>query len=118
MSQWTTICQDEQLSSNMGICALVGACQVAVFRVKDQVFALDNFDPFSGVNVISRGIVGDLRGHLVVASPIYKQHFDLVTGQCLEDDTVSLNVYPVRINEGSVQVQPAPLVRQVAGQVA
>ncbi|WP_257265295.1 nitrite reductase (NAD(P)H) small subunit [Endozoicomonas sp. ONNA2] len=77
-----------------------------------------NFDPFSGVNVISRGIVGDLRGHLVVASPIYKQHFDLATGQCLEDDTVSLNVYPVRIHEVSVQVQPAPLVRQVAGQVA
>ena len=118
MSQWTTICQDEQLSANLGICALVGAYQVAVFRVKDQVFALDNFDPFSGVNVISRGIVGDLQGHLVVASPIYKQHFDLTTGQCLEDDTVSLNVFPVRVHKGAIQVKPAPLVRPVAEQVA
>ncbi|MFK0572179.1 nitrite reductase small subunit NirD [Endozoicomonas sp.] len=114
MSQWTTICHDEQLSSNLGTCALVGSHQVAVFRVGDQFFALDNFDPFSGANVISRGIVGDLQGRVVVASPIYKQHFDLATGQCLEDDDVSLNVFPVRLHDGAIQVMAAPLVSQVA----
>ena len=118
MSQWTTICQDEQLSSNLGICALVGSHQVAVFRVKDQVFALENFDPFSNANVMSRGLVGDLKGHLVVASPIYKQHFDLASGQCLEDDTVSLKVFPIRLHEGVVQVMPTPLVGHVAERVA
>ena len=42
-----------------------------------QVYALDNFDPHSGANVLSRGIVGDLSGELVVASPVYKHHFSL-----------------------------------------
>lgn len=118
MSQWTTICQDEQLSSNLGVCALVGSHQVAIFRVRDQVFALDNFDPFSGSNVISRGIIGDLQGCLVVASPIYKQHFDLSTGQCLEDDDVRLNTFPVRLHEGVIQVMSTPFEQQVAEQVA
>ncbi len=118
MSQWTTICHDEQLSSNLGVCALVGSHQVAVFRVGDQVFALDNFDPFSGSNVISRGIVGDLQGRLVVASPIYKQHFDLTTGQCLEDDDVRLNTFPIRLHEGVIQVMSTPFEKQVAEQVA
>ncbi|WP_257275354.1 nitrite reductase (NAD(P)H) small subunit, partial [Endozoicomonas sp. SESOKO4] len=50
------------------------------------------------------GLVGDLEGRLVVASPIYKQHFDLSTGQCLEDETVALNTYPVEVVDQRVQV--------------
>lgn len=34
---------------------------------------------------MSRGIIGDLQGERVIASPIYKQHFSLATGRCLED---------------------------------
>ena len=49
---------------------------------------MGNLDPFSRANVLSRGIVGDLKGELVVASPVYKQHFSLRTGQCVEDPDV------------------------------
>ena len=60
-----------------------------------EIYALDNRDPFSGANVIGRGIIGDLKGELVVASPIYKQHFRLPDGQCLEDATQRLRNWSV-----------------------
>lgn len=101
---WVDICQVDDLLPNAGIAALVDNKQVAVFKIGEQLFALDNHDPFSNANVLSRGIVGNLDEQLVVASPIYKQHFTLETGQCLEDDTVSVPRYAVRTQEGRVQV--------------
>lgn len=102
---WQTICPLDEIIESMGVCALIGETQVAVFRLEnDQLFAIDNFDPFSNANIISRGITGTLQDQIVVASPIYKQHFNLETGQCLEDDNVTLKTYPVQCIDGNVQV--------------
>ena len=107
---WTPVCDMDDLLPNLGVCAKVADKQVAIFKImengKPNLFAIDNHDPFSEANVLSRGIVGDLKGHTVVASPIYKHHFDLVTGQCLEDD-VRIPVYPVRVQNGQVEVMVA-----------
>jgi len=106
MSQWVAVCRLEDIVPNTGVCALVGERQVAVFRLDDdRVYALDNRDPFSGASVLARGIVGDLKGELVVASPVYKQHFSLATGQCLEDPGVRLAVFPARIEGDTILVQ-------------
>jgi assimilatory nitrate reductase catalytic subunit len=89
------------------VCALVGGEQVAVFRLADGgVHAVGNHDPLSGANVLSRGILGDVKGELVVASPVYKQHFSLVSGRCLEDAKVRIPVYDARVEEGWVAVEP------------
>lgn len=103
---WTTVCELNALIPDVGVRALLGERQVAVFRLSggDELFAIDAFDPFSNAPVLSRGIVGDLNGRLVVASPIYKQHFDLRTGECLEDDAVAVRTYSVRVVDGCVQV--------------
>lgn len=101
---WVDICPFGQLISGRGACALVNGVQVAIFRVDDQVFALSNFDPFSQVFVLSRGIVGSRGDRLKVASPIYKQSFDLVTGVCLDDPEVAVATFAVRIVDGRVQV--------------
>ena len=99
------ICKLEDILPNCGVCALVQGEQVAVFRLDDgRIFALGNRDPFSGANVLSRGIVGDLNGELVVASPVYKQHFSLLTGRCLEDASVSVPVYAARVDGADVVV--------------
>ena len=76
----------------------------------NSVFALDNFDPFSGANVLSRGIVGSLNGELVVASPIYKQHFALETGRCLEDESQSITAYNVKLDGDTVMLCAAAQV--------
>lgn len=103
---WVGVCQLEDLLENIGLCALVDGQQVALFRTgnSDKVYGIANHDPFSHANVLSRGIVGEIGGREVVASPIYKQHFELSTGICLEDDSVSITTYPTRINNGLVEV--------------
>ena len=104
---WITVCELDALLPNVGVRALLGDSQVAVFKLSgsDEIFAIDAFDPFSNAPVLSRGIVGDVEGRLVVASPIYKQHFDLKTGQCLEDDSVAVRTFAVRVVDGQVQVR-------------
>ncbi len=101
---WEAVCEYEELYPNVGVRALIGDQQIAVFKVKDKCFAISAIDPFTGAAVLSRGIVGDLQGKVVVASPIYKQHFELETGRCLEDETVSIKTYPVRVENGAVEL--------------
>ncbi len=74
--------------------------------VQKRVYALSNQDPFSKAFVMSRGIIGDLQGERVVASPIYKQHFSLATGRCLEDKDQKLLVFPSKIENGKVLISP------------
>jgi assimilatory nitrate reductase catalytic subunit len=105
------VCRLDDIVPDTGVCALVGGDQVAIFRVEETVYAVGNRDPFSGANVLSRGIVGDVKGELVVASPIYKQHFSLLTGRCLEDATMRIPVYAARVKEGVVVVEPSEHVR-------
>src|SRR5258706_11084636 len=101
------VCPLEDIVPNTGVCALVDGEQVAVFRLDDgSVHAVGNRDPFSGANVLSRGIVGDVKGELVVASPVYKQHFSLLTGRCVEDATARVPVYAARVEDGFVVVEP------------
>ncbi|MFA9203995.1 MAG: nitrite reductase (NAD(P)H) small subunit [Flavobacteriales bacterium] len=45
-----------------------------------------------------------MQGFDVVASPMYKQHFDLLTGRCLEDDAISLKTYAVRLENDAVMI--------------
>ena len=107
MSDWIPVCRLKDIVPNTGVCALVHGRQVAVFRLEDdRLYALSAFDPFSQANVLSRGIVGDLKGEVVVASPVYKQHFSLKSGQCLEDESVKLDVFPVRLEGHTVWVAP------------
>ncbi|KYF73697.1 nitrite reductase small subunit NirD [Sorangium cellulosum] len=108
---WTEVCGVDDIIPNTGVCALVGARQIAVVRVGEgeEIYAVSNFDPFSKAFVISRGIVGDKGGVPKIASPIYKQNFDLRTGQCLDDPSVRIPVYPVRVRGGRVEVQATAL---------
>lgn len=104
------ICAVEDVPRNTGVCALVDGRQIAVFRVgeDDELYAIDNHDPFSGANVLSRGIVGAKGDVPKVASPIYKQQFSLLTGECFDAPETSVNVYPIREQDGEVYVSASP----------
>lgn len=108
-SLWHKVCAFDDITPNTGVCALIDGKQIAIFRFDDMVFAVDNYDPASEANVISRGLVGDLNGELVVASPIYKHHYNLLTGRCQEDPDNSIAAYPVRVQNGAVWVQSTAL---------
>ena len=106
VTTWVDVCSLDAIAPNTGVCALVAGEQVAIFRVGngDEVYALSNYDPFSKAFVLSRGLVGDRSGTLKVASPIYKQNFSLATGQCLDDETVKIPTFTVRVAAHRVQV--------------
>jgi nitrite reductase (NADH) small subunit len=106
---WVEVCRYDDLQPERGAAALVGGQQVALFRLADgSVHAVGHHDPFSGANVIARGIVGTRGGVDTVASPVYKQVFDVRTGRCLDDDSVRLPSWPVAVEEGRVRVRTAP----------
>ncbi|SPJ33540.1 nitrite reductase small subunit NirD [Kushneria phyllosphaerae] len=99
------LCGVHDLVDYSGVVALHDGRQIALFYLPHgrdrhsapEVFGIDNHDPFSNANVIGRGIIGDKAGELVVASPIYKQHFRLTDGVCLEDSDVRLATFDVRL---------------------
>jgi nitrite reductase (NADH) small subunit len=105
MSAFVPVCPLSRLPVNRGVAALLHGEQVALFRTGEgEVHALSNADPFSGAMVLSRGIVGTRGDVPVVVSPMYKQAFSLLTGQCLDDPAVVLPTYPVRVLGGMVEV--------------
>jgi nitrite reductase (NADH) small subunit len=105
---WQDVCAIDEVAPGTGAAALIAGQQIAIIRTRDGLFsALSNFDPFSKAYVIARGIVGDRGGVPKIASPIYKQSFSLETGQCLDEPTVRLAVFPIRVSAGRIQVSVA-----------
>ncbi|MFV2174772.1 nitrite reductase small subunit NirD [Actinomadura sp. LOL_016] len=103
--RWSDVCAYTDLIPERGVCAMIGGTQVALFRTFDgDLYALSNLDPFSGAHVLSRGILGTRDGVPTVASPMYKQVFDLRTGVCLDDPRVALPAFGVRRAGGRVEV--------------
>jgi len=105
VATWMDVCSYTDLLPERGACALVGDRQVAVFRTYEgELYALSNLDPFSGAYVLSRGILGTRNGVPTVASPMYKQVFDLTTGLCLDDPAESVPTFSIRLNGDRVEV--------------
>lgn len=104
---WTEVCAVSEIAPGTGVAASIRGEQIAVVRPhsSETVYAISNFDPFSKAFVLSRGIVGDRGGIPKIASPMYKQSFDLTNGACLDDPAVRLPVFPVRVAGGRVYVQ-------------
>jgi nitrite reductase (NADH) small subunit len=107
MNDWTPVCDVSSLVPDRGAAALVDGRQVALFRLggSGEVFAVDHRDPFSGANVMARGLVGSRGDVPTVASPVFKQAFDLRTGVCLDDESAALGVWDIRVVDGVVEVK-------------
>lgn len=105
---WNPLCSRDELIADSGVVAWHEGTQIALFYVPkasgQQLFAVDNRDPRSGANVIGRGLIGQLGNELMIVSPMYKQHFRLADGSCVEYPEQRLNVWPVRLNGEMVEV--------------
>lgn len=108
--RWVRVCRVEEITLDRGAAALVGDEQVAVFVLTPldpgadaEVYAIDNQDPYSEANVMARGLVGSAGDRPTVASPIYKQRFDLRDGSCLDGDK-AVGTWPVQVTDGWIEV--------------
>jgi len=103
---WTLICALERLTPDRGVAALVDGRAVAIFLLADgSLHAIDNVDPISGASILSRGLIGDVDGTPTVASPMFKQRFDLACGRCIDAVDVAVQVHDVGLHDGAVHVR-------------
>ena len=109
--KWQALCTKADLVEFSGVAAWLetetGPAQVALFYIpgyETELFAVDNHDPLGKANVIARGIIGDVKGEPVVASPLYKQHYRLRDGSCVEDESVQLRTWPIKFEGDQVLV--------------
>ncbi|MDT9690740.1 nitrite reductase small subunit NirD [Streptomyces sp. P9(2023)] len=100
---WTPVCDASRLTPGRGVAALLpDGRQAALFLDRaGRAYAIENRDPFTGAQVLSRGLLGSAGGRTFVASPLLKQRFDLETGRCLDDESVSVAVFQVRTVAGT-----------------
>ena len=103
-TEWIKICKTDDILPYSGVAALISGLQVAIFRVNSEFYAISDYDPFSKAYVLARGIVGDRKGVVKVASPIYKQSFSLLTGECLDDPSVKLPTYPLQVVDDFIYI--------------
>lgn len=102
---WTAVCKTADILPGTGVCALVDDRHIAIFRLGAASYhAIDNIDPRSGASVLSRGLLGNLGERIVVASPLYKNHFDLRNGECIEAPEHSVRAHTARVEGDQVVV--------------
>jgi nitrite reductase (NADH) small subunit len=108
--RWVPVCELDDLVPDRGAAALVEGKQIALFRLMPQndVLAIANRDPFSNANVLARGIVGSVGDTVVVASPMYKQHFDLRAGHSIEHPDIAVDTFLTRVTGGLVEIGVTP----------
>ncbi|AJT67221.1 Nitrite reductase (NADH) small subunit [Streptomyces lydicus] len=98
---WLAVCPLDRLTPGRGVAALLpDGTQAALFIDRaGRTYAIGNRDPFTGAQVLSRGLTGTSADRPFVASPLLKQRFDLATGACLDDPSVSVPAYRVRTRD-------------------
>ncbi len=112
---WRPVCALAAVPKDGAVAVLVDGAQVAVVRLEDDsLFAVGHRDPVSGANVMARGIVGSttIDGLEVptIASPMFKQVYDLRDGRCLSDRLVVLTTWDVRLHGDVVEVGSSRVV--------
>ncbi|MCL1870161.1 MAG: nitrite reductase (NAD(P)H) small subunit [Promicromonosporaceae bacterium] len=121
MSDLVDVCALTDLEPERGVGALLGGHQVAVFRLADDtVRAVQQLDPYSGANVIARGLVGTTRvaqddgperDVATVTTPMLKQVWNLETGAVIDSGgkpKKPLAVFRAEVRDGRVLVADAP----------
>ena len=109
-ARWQEICGVDDIPEQAGIGARLGRKPIALFRFGEFVYALDDREPGSNANVLSRGILGDAAGEPVVISPLYKQRIRLRDGCQVESGEPAVRTWPVKIEDGKVWVGNDALV--------
>jgi NAD(P)H-dependent nitrite reductase small subunit len=94
------VCALKELKEKTGKRFLVNDIDIAVFKIKDEVFAVSNNCPHQHTQMIYDGLIEDN----CVVCPAHGWMFDLKTG-CLPQGAKGLRTFPVIITSGDVYVK-------------
>lgn len=98
-AKWVRVARTEDIPADAGACVRVGEMQIAVFNFssRGEWYACQNSCPHKRDMVLSRGLLGDLKGEPKVACPQHKKTFSLQTGKNLGGEEYCIRTFPVRI---------------------
>lgn len=94
------MCRLSDLPARGGYLVEVDGEAIALFRVGDEVHAIDNVCPHRDGPLA----YGDLRG-AVVFCPLHAWGFDVRSGACDEFPGVRVRTYPVHVEGDEIQVE-------------
>ena len=104
MSEFVSVLQSDALADGAGERVQVEDKDIALFRIGDKFYAIDNECPHSGGPLA----YGFLDGETVMC-PWHCWQFDLKNGECLTIAGFDVQCYPVRVENGTVQINPEQL---------
>lgn len=107
---WIRVGVVDDFPNDGGSTIKYGQVQIAVynFASRGEWYACQNMCPHMNAFVLSRGILGDTAGEPKVACPLHKKPFSLKSGKCLSGEGYALQVFPVRVLDGEVQLLLPP----------
>ncbi len=103
---WFKAARVQDFPEDGGACVKYNDLQIAVFNFsrRNEWYACQNMCPHKMQMVLSRGLIGSQQGEPKIACPFHKKTFSLKTGECLNAEECTIEVYPVRIENGFVHI--------------
>ena len=98
--QWHDFCALEEIPDGGVLTRLQGAEDFLLYRHGPQVTCMPNYCPHRGWSFGA----GSVRSGVLIC-PFHGYEFRLDTGECLTSPGLPLDLYPVRIREGRVEVK-------------
>ena len=100
MSEWVGITKTEEVAEGQGVVVESRGKCLAVFNVGGAFHVIDNTCVHRGGPLGE----GDLEGE-VVSCPWHGWEYNVKTGHCINNPSGHVQVYPVRVEGGEVQVE-------------
>ena len=99
-TDWIDATAEDELWDDAGTSVLVQGRDIAIFRSAGALYATDNLCTHGNARLCE----GFVEGH-EIECPVHQGRFDLRTGEpTCAPATVALKIYPVRIENGRVQL--------------
>jgi NAD(P)H-dependent nitrite reductase small subunit len=99
--EWTKVAELDELPLGSGFRVEVGGRDIALFRVGEEVFAIENECPHYGSPLDE----GDLDGE-VVTCPFHAWQINVRSGEVVMSPGLCTRTFPCRVENGSVFVEP------------
>ncbi len=99
MSDFVRVAKKSEIPSDTGYCVEVEGREVALFKVEDQVYAIDQICPHAGGPLAEGGLHGT-----AVTCPWHGWDFDVTNGKCSFNPAIQQPVYKVRVEGDEVYV--------------
>lgn len=100
-TNWHSVGKLAELKSKISKYAEVAGKEIAVFCLKGELFAVDNFCPHRGGPLFR----GNIEPGPSVRCPLHGWHFDLNSGNCLNMPQAKVSTFPVEIRGEEVFVK-------------